>query len=92
MNDTETGGTLLSGLAQARAFYDQLRSEIETPQNIGKLVSFDTTTGEYAIGDDNSFAAPRSLRARNPKADIVTLRIGFDAVYALGGVLERTAT
>ena len=72
--------------------YDRLRVEIETAGNIGKLVSFDTNTGDYAIGDDNSFAAPNSLRAKNPNAHIVTLRIGYSAVYTLGGVLERTAT
>jgi hypothetical protein len=83
--------TLLSShLAQARELYERFRSDIETPQNVGKLVSIDITTGNYAVGDDNSFAALRSLRARNPQADIVTLRIGYNAVYALGGVLERT--
>lgn len=76
---------------RARAFYQRLRGEIETPQNVGRLVSFDTTTGEYAIGDDTSLAAPRSLRIKNPDADIVTLRIGYNVVYTLGGVLERTA-
>lgn len=79
-----------SPLEQARAFYDRLRGEIETAGNIGKLVSFDINTGAYAIGDDYSLAAPRSLRAKNPDADIVTLRIGYNAVFSLGGVLERT--
>ena len=83
--------TVSSGLVRARQLYDQFRDDIETPQNVGKLVSIDVETGNYAVGDDNSFAAPRSLRARNPQADIVTLRIGYNAVYTLGGVLERTA-
>ncbi len=91
MNNDTRNDTLLTGLAQARVVYDRLRGEIETPQNVGRLVSIDVETGNHAVGDDTSFAAPRSLRTRNPHADVVTLRIGYNAVYALGGVLERTA-
>lgn len=75
---------------QARAWYDKMRGQIETPENIGKLVSIDLETGNYAIGDDYSLTAPRSLRQNNPNANIFTLRIGYNAVYALGGVLERS--
>lgn len=76
---------------RARAIYANLRPAIETPENIGKLVSIDVATGNYAIGDDYTLDAPRSLRAQNPDAQVFTLRIGYNAVYALGGVLERTA-
>jgi hypothetical protein len=67
-----------------------IQSVIETPENIGKLVSIDLETGNYEIGLDNSFDAPHQLKARNPNANIFTLRIGYDAVYSLGGVIERT--
>lgn len=90
MSENNTNPTFSSGLTRARELYHQFRADIETPQNVGKLVSIDVATGNYAVGEDNSFTAPRSLRAQNPYADIVTLRIGYNAVYALGGMLERT--
>ena len=67
-----------------------IRAQVETEANIGKLVSIDIETGDYAIGDDTSLEAPRQLHARHPGAAVYTLRIGYDAAYALGGVLERT--
>lgn len=69
----------------------KIRPLVETETNIGRLVSIDIETGEYEIGDDNSLEAPRRLLAKHPDAAIYTLRIGYNAVYALGGVLERTA-
>jgi hypothetical protein len=67
-----------------------IRAKVETEENIGKLVSIDIETGDYEIGEDNSLEAPRRLHAKHPGAAIFTLRIGYNAVYALGGVLERT--
>ncbi|HZP81946.1 MAG TPA: hypothetical protein VFB21_09935 [Chthonomonadaceae bacterium] len=68
-----------------------IRAKVETEENIGKLVSIDIETGDYEIGEDNSLEAPRRLHAKHPGAAIFTLRIGYNAAYALGGVLERTA-
>lgn len=84
-------GRIPSNAERARQWYARLRSEVETPATIGKLISIDLETGDFAIGDDDSLSAPRSLRAKNPKANVFTLRsIGYGAVYAVGGVLERT--
>ena len=71
--------------------YDQtVRLKVESEENIGRLVSMDIETGDYEIGDENSLDAPRRLHARHPGAAIYTRRIGYNAVYALGGVLQRT--
>jgi hypothetical protein len=76
---------------RGQALYDQkIRACVETPENIGKLVSIDVETGDYEIGDDASLDAPRRLHARHPGARVYTLRVGYNAVYALGGALERT--
>ena len=83
--------TTANGKEQAQEWYDRLRPKIETADNVGKLVSIDLSTGNYAIGDDYTLTAPRSLRARNPNADVFTLRIGYKTVYALGGVVEPNA-
>ena len=71
-------------------YAQRVRSAVESDENIGKLVSIDIETGAYELGDDVLETA-RKLHARNPGAPIWTKRIGYDAVYAVGGTLNRTA-
>ncbi len=33
-------------------YEDRIRTQVETANNIGKIVSIDVETGEYEIGDD----------------------------------------
>ncbi len=33
-------------------YHSQIRSQVEMPENIGKIVSINIETGEYEIGDD----------------------------------------
>jgi hypothetical protein len=68
----------------------QIRSEVETSENIGKLISINVETGEYEIGDD-LLVTSRRLQAKQADAAIWAERIGYDAVYAVGGSLIRTA-
>ena len=73
-------------------FYEAgIREKVEKEENIGKLLSIDVETGDHEVDNDPGFTAVKQLRIRNPEAQIFTLRIGYDAVYALGGVLERTS-
>jgi hypothetical protein len=67
--------------------YRKLLPQIETDENIGKIISIDVETGEYAIDDDTLSASGRLL-ARRPDAALFGMRIGYDAVYALGGALQ----
>lgn len=71
-------------------YQKSLRDKVETDENIGKLVSIDIETGDYEI-DDDLIAAGRRLLARHPDAALWTERIGYNAVYSLGGTLTRTA-
>jgi hypothetical protein len=66
----------------------QLRPKVETEENIGKLISIDIKTGDYEIGDKLLTTVER-LQARRPEAEIWTERIGYDAVYAVGGSIQR---
>jgi hypothetical protein len=66
----------------------QLREQVDTKENIGKLISIDINTGDYEIGED-LIPTVRLLRQRQPDAQVWTERIGYGAVYAVGGVLER---
>ena len=75
---------------RGRQWYEQsIRARVETPENIGKIVSIDIETGDYEIAEENLLAAER-LQARRPEAAIYGIRIGYNAVYALGGMLTRT--
>ena len=67
-----------------------LRTLLETDENIGKIVSIDIESGDYEIADDLVIAG-RRLQQRHPAARIYGKRIGYNAVYAVGGSLVRTA-
>ena len=63
---------------------EDIRVVVETEANTGKIISIDVETGEYAIGDDPVRTA-RKLLVQHPDAAIWTKRIGYTAVYAVGG-------
>jgi hypothetical protein len=67
-----------------------LRAQVETEENIGKIISIDIETGDYEIADDSLVTAKRLL-AKHPGAAIYGMRIGYNAVYAVGGSIYRTA-
>ncbi len=76
---------------RGRELYDQrIRTLVETDENIGKIVSIDIVTGDFEIGDDLIATGDR-LFARHPRAAIFGVRIGYNAVYAVGGSLVRTS-
>jgi len=66
-----------------------LQSTVETEANIGKIISIDIETGDYAIAED-LVSAGRLLQTTHPDAAIYGRRIGYNAVYALGGSVVRT--
>jgi hypothetical protein len=76
---------------RGRQWYAQtIRAQVETPENIGRIVCIDIETGDFEIADENLTAAER-LQSRHPDAAIYGIRIGYNAVYALGGILTRTS-
>ncbi|MEO1433778.1 MAG: hypothetical protein AAFV71_32915 [Cyanobacteria bacterium J06633_8] len=75
---------------RGKELYDsQIRSQVEMQENIGKIVSINIETGEYEIGDDLLITS-RRLREKQADALIWAERIGFNAVFAVGGTLVRT--
>jgi hypothetical protein len=70
-------------------YESRLRTLLETEENIGKIVSIDIESGDYEIADDLLLAG-RRLQQRHPKALMYGKRIGYNAVYAVGGSLVRT--
>jgi hypothetical protein len=65
-------------------YQKSIRPKVETEENLGKIISIDIETGDYEIDSDLLKAADRLL-ARHPGAALWGERIGYDAVYALGG-------
>ena len=76
---------------RGQEWYEQrIRLKVETPENIGKQIVIDIETGDYEI-DDDGLKASKRLFAKHEDAALFGLRIGYNAVYTLGGVLSRTA-
>ena len=71
-------------------YKQRIASEVETEANIGKIVSIDIETGDYAVDADPVVAGLR-VQAQHPDAAIYGKRIGYNAAFALGGTLTRTA-
>ena len=71
-------------------YENYLRAALETDENIGKIVSIDVQSGDYEVADD-LVTAGRRLQQRHPNALMYGKRIGYNAVYALGGSLVRTS-
>ena len=71
-------------------YQKSIRAKVEREENIGKIISINVETGDYEIGDH---LVETSLRLRSKQTDAALWgeRIGFDAVYAVGGTLLRTA-
>lgn len=96
--DREMDGGEVTGIPAEQVFekrgkelYENvIRAQVETPENIGKIISINVETGEYEIGEDLVVTSSK-LKAKQPNAIIWGERIGFDAVYAVGGTLVRTA-
>ncbi len=73
---------------RGKALYErEIRPLVEHHANIGKQLVIDVETGEYEI-DDDGLAASRRLLAKHPHAALYGLRIGYNAVYSLGGALR----
>ena len=72
-------------------YSERIRASVETEENVGKQIVVDIETGEYEIDADGLVASHRLL-ARHPGAALYGARIGYDAVYALGGTLLRTGS
>jgi hypothetical protein len=84
-----TVGTMESVGAEGQRLYEEeLRFIVETPENIGKMLTVDIATGDYRI-DDGGIEGALELRRERPTAELFTLRIGYDAGVCFGGSSER---
>ncbi|MBD2364384.1 hypothetical protein H6G36_24935 [Anabaena minutissima FACHB-250] len=74
---------------RARELYENnIRQEVETEENIGKMVIIDIETGEYAV-DNTGIESAHYLRKKNPLARLFGIRIGYKVAAAFNGDMER---
>jgi hypothetical protein len=71
-----------------KIYEERIRSIVETPENIGKMLTLDVETGEYAI-DRNAAKTILALKQKHRLARLFTLRIGYQTGVSFGGAIER---
>jgi hypothetical protein len=62
-----------------------IQQQVETPDNIGEMLTIDIETGEYFI-DESGVEGMMFLKAKRPSARLFTLRIGYSAAFGFGGL------
>jgi hypothetical protein len=72
-----------------KIYEERIRSIVETPENIGKMLTIDVETGEYRTGV-NSIEGGLELKHKNPVARLFTLKIGYDVAVCFDGTTGRT--
>jgi hypothetical protein len=54
------------------------------------MVVVDAETKEYAV-DRSGIHSAIALKAKNPNAQLLTIRIGYDVAVAFGGNIDRVS-
>lgn len=77
--------------ARAETIYQKdIRPKYEETHK-GQICIIDIMSGDYEI-DKHRIDASRKLRERRPNGRTLTIRIGYPAVYTLGGGMRRYST
>jgi hypothetical protein len=74
---------------RARQFYkNSIRQQVETNENIGKMVIIDFESGDYKV-DETRLKAARKLSAKHLHSRLFHLRMGYNVAVSFSGVIER---
>lgn len=73
---------------RAKELYGGIRQQVETEDNVGKMVIIDIETGDYEI-DESGLKAARHLKNKHPNTRLFGIRIGYNVATSFGGVMER---
>lgn len=74
---------------RAKQLYErEIRQQVETEENIGKMVIIDIETGDYEV-DRTGLQASRSLSKKHPNARLFGIRIGYNVAVSFGGGIKR---
>jgi hypothetical protein len=75
---------------RAKKLYEQtIRPQVETLDNIGKMVIINVENGEFGV-DATGLEKSSRLHAKRPDALLFGVRIGYDVADTIGGAMERT--
>jgi hypothetical protein len=69
-------------------YKNSIRQQVETDENIGKMVITDFESGDYKV-DKTGLKAARKLSAKHPHFRLCDIRIGYNVAVSFGGVTER---
>jgi hypothetical protein len=76
-------------VAAGKTIYEQqIRQLVETPDNIGKMLTLNIETGEYSIGD-NPVETILNLKQKDPLSKLFTLKIGYQTGVSFGCFNDR---
>jgi hypothetical protein len=74
---------------RAQQIYEgDIRQQVQSEANIGKMVIIDIETGNYEVDPDGLESATRLIE-KNPTARLFGIRIGYNVSASFGGVMER---
>jgi hypothetical protein len=68
--------------------YGRLRPEVETDENVGKVIVIDIESGDYEMNEDH-LTASDAVHARNPDGEFYATRVGYTTLDAMGSSLKR---
>jgi hypothetical protein len=69
-------------------YADKIQQQVETPDNIGKMLTIDIETAEYFI-DESGVEGMMFLKAKRPTARLFIIRIGHSAAFGFSGLDGR---
>ncbi|MEA5553700.1 hypothetical protein VB713_22430 [Anabaena cylindrica UHCC 0172] len=67
---------------------NSIHQQVDTEENIGKMIIIDIETGEYAI-DKTGIKSAHYLRNKNRFARLFGIRIGYKVAASFNGEMER---
>jgi hypothetical protein len=70
-----------------RIYEERLRGCLE-PENIGRFVAIEPTSGRYFLGDTSAHALV-AARAAMPDQVFCLMRVGYRAAHTVGGHVSR---
>jgi len=75
--------------ARGRALYEaKIRSQVETEENIDKMVIINVETGKYAVSE-TGLQESRSMQTPQRNTPLYGIRIGYRIADVIGGVMQR---
>lgn len=70
-------------------YAENICSQLETPDNIGRMVIIGVETGDFEIGDEDGIEAAHRLREKHPGGRLFGVQIRYNVAESFGQRQER---